>query len=216
MKKPFKYDASGLNEAQFEPGSGKRVLKNLLGIKSKRAMDKIEAAAYMMAIKESAKIYDKGHRFTLKDICKIHKIWLGKIYKWAGQYRNVNVSKGGFQFAAAKYVPQLMADFDKNVLRVATPCRAGSVEEIVAAIAVTHAELVLIHPFREGNGRVARIISILMALQAGLPPLDFGGITGGKRKEYFAAVRAGIGRNYKPMEKVFAAVIRRTLRRYEE
>ncbi|MDH4227728.1 MAG: Fic family protein, partial [Deltaproteobacteria bacterium] len=108
MKKPFKYDASGLNEAQFEPGSGKRVLKNLLGIKSKRAMDKIEAAAYMMAIKESAKIYDKGHRFTLKDICKIHKIWLGKIYKWAGQYRNVNVSKGGFQFAAAKYVRHLM------------------------------------------------------------------------------------------------------------
>ncbi len=32
-----------------------------------------------------------------------------------------------------------------------------------------HEELVLIHPFREGNGRVARLLSTLMAFQAGLP-----------------------------------------------
>jgi hypothetical protein len=29
-----------------------------------------------------------------------------------------------------------------------------------------------------------------MALQAGLPPLDFGGLKGKKRKEYFSAIRA--------------------------
>jgi len=28
-------------------------------------------------------------------------------------------------------------------------------------------ELILIHPFREGNGRIARFLSVLMALQAG-------------------------------------------------
>jgi len=43
-------------------------------------------------------------------------------------------------------------------------------------MAVVHVELVLIHPFRDGNGRVARILSILMGLQAGLPALDFGDI----------------------------------------
>ena len=73
-------------------------------------------------------------------------------------------------------------------------------------------ELVLIHPFREGNGRVGRVLAILMALQAGLPPLDFGSITGRKRQEYFAAVRAGMDRDYEPMEKIFSGVIRRTLR----
>jgi hypothetical protein len=35
--------ASGLIEAQFEPGSHGRVLKNLLGIKNKRKMDQAEA-----------------------------------------------------------------------------------------------------------------------------------------------------------------------------
>jgi hypothetical protein len=41
MKKPSRYDTSTLIEAQFEPGSRGRVLKNLLGIKSKREMDRV-------------------------------------------------------------------------------------------------------------------------------------------------------------------------------
>ena len=69
----------------------------------------------------------------------------------------------------------------------------------------------LIHPFREGNGRVGRLLAVLMGLQAGLPPLDFGNIKGRKRQEYFAAVRAGMDRDYEPMEKVFSDVIGRTL-----
>jgi cell filamentation protein len=43
VKKTGRYDTSGLTEAQSEPGSRGRVLKNLLGIKSKREMDRIEA-----------------------------------------------------------------------------------------------------------------------------------------------------------------------------
>ena len=43
MKKDkSRYDTSGLIDGQFEPGSGRRVLKNLLGIKRKREMDQIE------------------------------------------------------------------------------------------------------------------------------------------------------------------------------
>ena len=41
--------------------------------------------------------------------------------------------------------------------------------------AAVHAEPILIHPFREGNGRCARLLATLMGLQAGLPALDFGG-----------------------------------------
>jgi len=54
-------------------------------------------------------------------------------------------------------------------------------------------------------------LAVLMGLQAGLPPLDFGNIEGRKRQKYFAAVRAGMDRDYEPMEKVFSDVIGRTL-----
>ena len=74
-----------------------------------------------------------------------------------------------------------------------------------------HTELVLIHPFREGNGRVARLLASLMALQAGLPLLDFGLVKGKKRQEYFAAVRAGMKRDYRLMTGIFSDVIRKTL-----
>jgi cell filamentation protein len=79
-------------------------------------------------------------------------------------------------------------------------------------MATVHTELVLIHPFREGNGRCARLLAVLMGLQAGLPPLDFGGIRGRVRQRYIAAVHAGLDRNYAPMAEIFRAVIFRTLR----
>lgn len=212
MKKSGRYDASKLVEGQFEPGSRGRVLRNLLGIRSKGEIDQVEALELRRVLEELIRTYDQQHRFTEADIRKIHKIWLAPIYAWAGQYRNVNLAKGEFPFAAAREVPRLMGEFEKGPLHQFTPCRLPSSEEVVRAIAVVHTELMLIHPFREGNGRVGRVLAILMALQAGVPPLDFGSITGRKRQEYFAAVRAGMDSDYEPMEKIFSDVIRRTLR----
>jgi cell filamentation protein len=212
MQDKGKYDTAGLIEAQFEPGSRGRVLKNLLGIKSKREMDRIEAQEQFRALRELMTIYGTSHRFTAADVRKIHKAWLGDIYEWAGNYRQVNISKGGFLFAAAHQVHHLMAEFEKGPLRKYTPCMFTSIDEIAGAIAAVHVELVLIHPFREGNGRVARMLAVLMALQAGMPLLDFSDIRGKKKTEYFAAVQAGMDRDYGPMTKVFNDVIRRTLR----
>lgn len=211
-RKTGRYDASKLAEGQFEPGSHGRVLRNLLGIKRKRQMDEVEAREQLRALEELIRIYDETHRFSAADVRKIHKIWLGPVYAWAGEYRKVNVSKGDFLFAAAGEVPGLMVEFEKGPLRRFTPCGFESLDEVARALAVVHTELTLIHPFREGNGRVGRLLAILMALQAGLPPLDFGGIKGRTRQEYFAAVRSGLDRNYEPMEKIFSGVIRRTLR----
>lgn len=211
-KKSNRYDTSALTEAQFEPGSGKRVLKNLLGIKSKREMDRIEAQEQLRALEELSGTYGIDHRFTAADVCGIHKIWLDRIYEWAGKYRQVNISKGNFHFAAAAHIPKLMDAFEKGHLREFTPCRSNTREEITRALSVVHTELVLVHPFREGNGRVARLFTILMGLQAGLPPLDFSVILSRKKKEYIAAVQAGMGHDYNPMEKIFKSVIRRTLR----
>ncbi len=56
------------------------------------------------------------------------------------------------------------------------------------------------------------MLATLMALQAGLPPLDFRLMTSKGKKKYIRAVQAGMMNNYIPMEKVFAAVIQATLR----
>ena len=114
-------------------------------------------------------------------------------------------------FAAAGRVSVLMAEFERDVLSRCTPCKFTAPEEVVRALAEVHVELVLIHPFRDGNGRVSRVLSTLMALQAGLPLLDFSLIAEERKENYFAAVRAGLDRNYRPMEKIFAEVIERSV-----
>ena len=60
-------------------------------------------------------------------------------------------------------------------------------------------------------GQLARILSTLMALQAGLPLLDFGLIAGIKKEAYFVAVQAGMDKNYQPMESLFAEIIERSV-----
>jgi len=54
-----------------------------------------------------------------------------------------------------------------------------------------------------------------MALQAGLPLLDFSDIKGNVKEKYFAAVRAGLDRDYSPMIRIFSDVVSLTLRNYE-
>lgn len=211
VRRKDRYDTTGLEEDQSEPGSHGRVLKNLLGITSKREMDRIEGREQVRALEKLASLYDKDHRFTAADICRIHKVWLGSIYSWAGRYRQVNVKKDGFPFATALHIPKLMKGFEDGPLRTFTPCRPAAPDDLAKALAAVHVELVLIHPFREGNGRVARLLAVLMGLQAGLPALFFDRLSGPRRREYFAAVRAGLDRNYEPMAEMFTAVIRRTL-----
>lgn len=216
MKRDDRYDTSELEEDQREPGSRGRVLKNLLGIKSKRQMDRVEAREQVRALQKLIMLYGPAHRFTAADVCRIHKLWLDPIYSWAGRYRQVQLGKDNFPFASAGQIPRLMDEFERGPLRSHTPCKDKSENEIVEALAVVHAELELIHPFREGNGRVGRMLAALMGLQAGLPSLFFGEIKGRKRQEYFAAVRAGLDQNYEPMQRIFRGVIERTLQIHGE
>jgi len=212
MKNNGRYDTSHLAESQYEPGSRGRVLRNKLVITKKREMEEIETQALQVAIDTLLDKYDADYRFKETDIKIMHKLWLGEIYEWASVYRQVNMSKEDFTFAAGNQIPKLMTEFEKVTLHKHTPCNFKTQERIIQALAEVHVEFVLIHPFREGNGRVARILSTVMASQAGLPILNFADITARKRKHYYAAINNGMDRNYKPMEEIFTSIIERTLK----
>jgi len=209
--KSRKYDIPELIEAQFQAGSRGRVLKNLLGITSVRKMNICEKDYLIRTADDVAALYGPTHSFSSADICAMHKRWLGSIYVWAGQYRNVMMCKNDFPFASPEHIPALMRQLERGPLQKYTPCSGKTLAYVVEALAVVHTELVLIHPFREGNGRIARILATLMALQVGLPPLDFSSMTGGGKGAYIAAVQAGMVRDYRQMQSIFESVIRTTL-----
>jgi len=155
-------------------------------------------------------------RFTASLLCQMHRDWLGGIYEWAGKYRSVEMAKAGFHWPPAFRVPANMQAFENGLLRQDTPCRPGPVQEVTERIARVHADLLLIHPFRDGNGRLARWLADLMAMQAGFPPLDYRFSGRGSRRtraEYLAAVKLGYLADYAPLADFFREAL---LRRFPE
>lgn len=207
MNPTDRYDTSAFPEDQYEPGSNGTVLRNLLGITTREEMETAETAELWLVEEHLLEEVEQDQSFTTEDICTMHRLWFGRIYPWAGEYRKVNLSKDGFTFAMAHTIPALMAEFEREQLKRYTPCHFHSREAIARALAEVHVELMLIHPFREGNGRLGRLLATLMGLQAGLPLLNFGEMAGGRKEEYFAAVRAGLDRDYQPMTRLFVDVI---------
>lgn len=134
---------------------------------------------------------------TVTDLKTWHHRWLGNVYDWAGRERAVNLGKDGFQFAAATQVPRLLEAFERDCLARFTPCHLDEAAAI-EAIAVTHVEFILIHPFREGNGRLSRLLADVMVTQAGHGPLDYSAWDAGKA-DYIAAIHAGLAGDYVPM-----------------
>jgi cell filamentation protein len=207
-----RYQASG-RESEFEPGSHGRVLRNLLGIKRVRDMNLAESQALEIAQDLALDHFETDHRFTAQDICDLHALWLGAVYPWAGDYRSVDIGKGGFQFAHARLIDGLMAELERDALRRHTPCKPAEDAAVAFALAEVHAELILVHPFREGNGRLARLLALLMALQAGLPPLDFSPMQGRGKRLYIGAIHAAMGRDYRPLAALFEKIIGRSRQR---
>ena len=176
-------------------------------------MEEAETQALVVAQRAALKLYGPDHRFTPTDIRRLHRLWLGSIYPWAGHYRTVNMGKGGFQFAHAPLIPRLMGLLGKGVLRRHTPCGSAADVTVARSLAEVHAELILIHPFRDGNGRLARLLTVLMASQVGLPSLNFSALAGGAKQTYVQAIQTAMSRDYAPLETLFALAIERTRRR---
>jgi len=142
-------------------------------------------------------------RFTLQYLLEMHRLALGHLYAFAGRYREVNISKGGFAFPAARFLPASMQQFEQEWLRKPLPKEPGALLDLVGII---HGELLFIHPFREGNGRTARLLANLMLEQQDQKRLRWELIDEAAFPRYVAAVQqSGLG-NYAPMQSLMRAL----------
>ena len=87
---------------------------------------------------------------TAKGLQQIHGYLFGGLYDFAGQIRQKNISKGGFQFAMVRFLEDTLKQIDTMP--------ENNLDEIVAK----YVEMNIAHPFMEGNGRSTRIWLDLM------------------------------------------------------
>ena len=181
------------------PNEQGEVLPNLLGLSTEIDIAEAEFEGFLAAdVLFSAKLSKKS-RFNNRYIQQLHKAALGHLYGFAGKWRDVNMSKGGFVFPSALYLPQTMDVFERELL-LPLPNKYAQREKVIHDIAVIHGELLFIHPFREGNGRTARLFSNLMLRKYGYKTLDFELLTTDERfNEYVHAVQRCAEQDYEAM-----------------
>lgn len=200
-----RYQATG-SQTTWQPGSEDKVLLNKPGITTPAEIDEVELLLLLDLYKLVLTVNLPERRLNVSDLKEWHRLWLGNLYDWAGEERSVNLSKGGFQFAAAAQIPRLLQEFQVRYLNPCTPCTGMDEPALAEAIAQCHVELILVHPFREGNGRLARLLADVMAVQAGHPPLDYSAWDINKTS-YFRAIQRGMTGDYEEMVALVRAAL---------
>lgn len=137
---------------------------------------------------------------------EVHIQLMGDIYPFAGQWRTVVLHKGDgptkWPLPLGGIQPQMKV-LERDVF-TRSPFLSEEDEEVFLYASMVMNETLVIHPFREGNGRTAFILGNLILLQNSMVPLD---VYDRRRDEarYFEACEAGrIRRDYKPLAELMA------------
>lgn len=114
---------------------------------------------------------------TVNGLKQIHGYLFGGLYDFAGKIRTVNISKGGFKFAAAEFLPETLDQIEKM--------SEDSFDQIIDK----YVEMNVAHPFREGNGRTTRIWLDLILKRSLKKCVDWSQIN---KKDYLEAMEQSV------------------------
>ena len=103
-----------------------------------------------ISLENAYRLFESGAIDTIeigstKGLQQIHKYLFDDLYDFAGKIRVNNISKGGFRFANALYLNEILLKIE------------GMPEQNLQEIIAKYVEMNIAHPFLEGNGRTMRI-----------------------------------------------------------
>lgn len=200
------YTSNALEGNSLTETETKVVLEDGITIGGKPIKDYYEALGHSEAYDYVYKIA-KDKDFTEENIKKLHKLFYYRIDEArAGRYRKekVFISGSKYHLPVPEKVPELMNEFIgklKDMEKKNHP---------VEYSALVHKEIAFIHPFIDGNGRVARLLMNLVLLQKGyvtaiIPPI--------LRRDYIGALeKAHV--DDKSFRKFIAEMVRENQRDY--
>ena len=126
-------------------------------------------------------------------ICKIHEVSFGWIFPaWAGKYRQVNVTYSSKEAPSFHQVPELTLnlchDLKARIQNLPKQTEPQYITKIVKLLAWFQHRFVVIHPFKDYNGRIARMLTIMILLNLNLPPIELRAETKTDRQRYLKAM----------------------------
>ncbi len=175
--------------------------KNKLNIKNINELNEIEIIKYRNLYEE---YIDKlPSLISIKYFKRIHLYFFSDIYSWAGKIRKVKISKGNITFCYPQYIEKEMSNWTSkygntnNILNM-------NKEAFAKYLAEMKTEFLIIHPFREGNGRLIRFVMDMLAYNNGYDLIWKNyNFTIKKREKYFLAMKkALLEKDYTDIEKI--------------
>ncbi len=154
-------------------------------------------------------------------IKEIHKIGFGWIFPEAGgKFRTVEVAVSNHAPPKFYLIPQLMEDFTKDLqTRIKHLPKIEDekfLDELVSLLAWSHHRFLWIHPFKDYNGRIARLLNNIILLNLNLPPIELKVETKSGRKKYIEALQSADNHDYSKLEKIIKSAIEETARELKQ
>jgi len=145
-----------------------------------------------------AELWLRGRRrelLSMEFVRLLHKRMFSETWKWAGKFRDSEKSVGIDPAHISPRTKDLLED-----IKAQLQYKSYSIDEIAARF---HHRLVSIHPFANGNGRHARLMTDLLLEEHGAPRFSWGQNSSEAaetiRQQYIAALRAADGKDYQPL-----------------
>jgi len=180
LKTELAYTSNAIEGNTLTRKETQLVIEENLTSSSKPLKNYIEAVNHAKAFNRIIEIIENSESISEKNILNLHKIILtGLDDTNAGFYRDCRVRISGSDTILPNplKVPQLMTDFYKWL-------QTNIDDEPLTAIKA-HLKFVSIHPFVDGNGRIARLLMNMLLLKYGYAPII---IRPTDRKKYLSAI----------------------------
>ena len=174
------HDSTAIEGNTLTLGDTMAVLEYGLTVKGKSLKDHQDVVAHANGVDFVRSLIDKG-RIAEEDVFALHRIVVPDetrdIYKPVGAWKREDNGTYGAEGARSVYMPYAAADETPKLMRdwiKAFNSLFGDIKDEDSALEAylfAHVSFVRIHPFFDGNGRIARLLANLPVLCAGFPPI---------------------------------------------
>ena len=159
---------------------------------------------------------EKNIAFTPELICKFHDVSFGWIFpQWAGKYRTIQVTFSDKEAPQYFQLPELMTnlckDLEERFKHLPSKESEEFIVEVIKLLAWFQHRFVFIHPFRDYNGRTARMLTILILLKLNLPPLEIRAENEVDIKNYLTAMQKADEGDYSLLEQLLGQALSESL-----
>ena len=164
---------------------------NLLGLTTQQALNEAEALGVVRA-EDFLTELDYPLVVTTSFLRELHRVAFAHLYDWAGRWRTSTPNVGAYVPPAPVRIPQLIYEFEDDLRFRMSATAADSLPDVAQLLAFAHHRLVFIHPFTNGNGRTARLLTNALAYNYGFAEvLLYQREAGNSRASYLHAIRQG-------------------------